>query len=127
MSQLRAAKVRELMKQEASRIILRELKDPRIGFVTVTKVDITGDLREAKIYVSLMGSDEEKKNTLAGLESSLGFVRRELGQCIKLRFTPQISFAVDHSLDYSAEIQSLLTKIERNEPKEQEERYEDNP
>ena len=85
MSQLRVEKVQELMKQEISKIILRELKDPRIGFVTVTSVECTGDLREAKVYVSLMG---------------------------RLRFTPELSFVVDKSLDYSAHIQELLLKIE---------------
>lgn len=111
MSSLRIAKVQELMKQEVSQIILRELKDPRIGFVTVTKVDITPDLREAKIYVSLMGTEEEKQASFAGLESSLGFVRREIGHRIKMRYTPQISFAVDTSLDYGTHIQSLLNGV----------------
>jgi len=111
MSSLRIAKVQELMKQEVSQIILRELKDPRIGFVTVTKVDITPDLREAKIYVSLMGTEEEKQASFAGLESSLGFVRREIGHRIKMRYTPQISFAVDTSLDYGTRIQTLLDGV----------------
>lgn len=111
MSSLRIAKVQELMKQEVSQIILRELKDPRIGFVTVTKVDITPDLREARIYVSLMGTEEEKQASFAGLESSLGFVRREIGHRIKMRYTPQISFAVDTSLDYGTRIQTLLDGV----------------
>ena len=70
MSQLRVEKVQELMKQEISEIILRELKDPRIGFVTVTSVECTGDLREAKIYVSLMGSEQQVQNCWAGLQRS---------------------------------------------------------
>ena len=94
---------------------MRELKDPRIGFVTVTQVEMTGDLREAKIYVSLMGSEEQAAECLAGLNSSLGFVRRELGQRIRLRFTPQISFAVDKSLDYSEHINELLRDIKKDE------------
>lgn len=112
MSQLRVEKVQELMKQEVSEIILRELKDPRIGFVTVTSVECTGDLREAKIYVSLMGSEQQVKDCWAGLQSSLGFVRREIGKRIRLRFTPELSFVIDKSLDYSAHIQELLLKIE---------------
>lgn len=102
MSQLRVEKVQELMKQEISKIILRELKDPRIGFVTVTSVECTGDLREAKVYVSLMGSEQQVKDCWAGLQSSLGFIRREIGKRIRLRFTPELSFVVDKSLDYSA-------------------------
>ncbi len=115
MSQLRVEKVQELMKQEVSKMILRELKDPRIGFVTVTQVELTGDLREAKIYVSIMGSEEQVKDSWQGLQSALGFIRREIGRRIRLRFTPEISFALDKSLDYSAHIQELLLKIKSEE------------
>lgn len=115
MSQLRVEKVQELMKQEISEIILRELKDPRIGFVTVTSVECTGDLREAKVYVSLMGSEQQVQDSWAGLLSSLGFIRREIGRRIRLRFTPELTFALDKSLDYSAHIQELLLKVQREE------------
>lgn len=115
MGQLRVEKVQELMKQEVSQIILRELKDPRIGFVTVTSVECTGDLRESKIYVSLMGSEQQVKDCWAGLTSSLGYIRREIGKRIRLRFTPEISLAIDKSLDYSAHIQELLLKIKAEE------------
>ena len=115
MSQLRIEKIQELMKQEISQIILRELKDPRIGFVTVTQVEVTGDLREAKVYVSIMGSEEQIKDTWKGLQSSLGFIRREVGQRIRLRCTPELTFHLDKSLDYSAHIQELLMKIKREE------------
>ncbi len=118
MSQLRIEKIQELMKQEISQIILRELKDPRIGFVTVTQVEITGDLREAKVYVSIMGSEEQIKDTWKGLNSSLGFIRREIGQRIRLRVTPELSFQLDKSLDYSAHIQELLVKIKKDETEE---------
>jgi ribosome-binding factor A len=114
MSQLRVEKVQELMKQEISEIILRELKDPRIGFVTVTAVECTGDLREAKVYVSIMGSEQQIADTWKGLQSSLGFIRREVGHRIRLRFTPELTFALDKSLDYSAHIQKLLLKIQQD-------------
>ncbi len=120
MSQTRVEKVQELMKQEVSEIVLRELKDPRIGFVTVTEVKCTADLREAKIYVSVMGSDDQVKNTLAGLKSSMGFIRREIGRRVRLRFTPEISLALDKSLDYSAHIQELLLKVEMESMKHKE-------
>lgn len=115
MSQLRVEKVQELMKQEISEIILRELKDPRIGFVTVTSVECTGDLREAKIFVSIMGNEHQVKNTWAGLQSGLGYIRREIGQRIRLRFTPELHFELDKSLDYSAHIQELLLQIEKDD------------
>lgn len=93
-------------------MLLTDLKDPRIGFVTVTAVEMTGDLREAKIYVSVMGGAEQVKSSLEGLNSALGFVRREIGQRIRLRFTPEISFALDTSLDYGDHIQKLLLQVE---------------
>lgn len=110
--QLRIEKLQELIKQEMSKMLLTDLKDPRIGFVTVTDVEMTGDLREAKIYVSVMGGAEQVKNSLEGLNSALGFIRREIGQRIRLRFTPEISFALDTSLDYGEHIQKLLLQVE---------------
>jgi ribosome-binding factor A len=119
LGQLRIEKVQELMKQEISQIILQELKDPRIGFVTVTKVEMTGDLREAKIFVSIMGKDDALKDTLEGLQSSLGFIRREIGKRIRLRFTPEISFALDNSLAYSSHIQELLMSLNATDKAEE--------
>lgn len=112
-TQLRVEKLQELIKQEMSKMLLREIKDPRIGFVTVTDVEVTGDLREAKIYVSIMGGDEQIQSSLEGLHSALGFIRREIGKRIRLRFTPEISFALDNSLDYGEHIQKILLKIEK--------------
>ena len=122
MSQLRVEKLQELMKQEISQIILQELKDPRIGFVTVTQVAVTGDLREAKVYVSLMGNEKQVEDCWKGLQSSLGYIRREIGQRIRLRFTPEISFALDKSLDYSAHIQELLLKVQKESEQKEEEK-----
>ena len=115
MGHLRIEKIQELIKQEVSQIILQELKDPRIGFVTVTQVDLTGDLSSAKIYVSLMGSDQQIKDCWSGLQSSLGYIRREIGKRIRLRCTPEIAFQLDKSLAYSSHIQELLLKIQREE------------
>ena len=116
MAKVRVEKLQELMKQEISDIIFHELKDPRIGFVTVTSVACTEDLREAKIYVSVMGDEKKARDTLHGLESSLGFVRREIGKRIRLRFTPELSFALDTSLNYSDHIQRLLNEIHEDKP-----------
>ena len=114
-NQLRVEKLQELIKQETGKMLLTDIKDPRIGFVTVTDVEMTGDLREAKIYVSIMGNDEQIKSSLEGLNSALGFIRREIGRRIKIRFTPEISFALDKSLDYSEHIQKLLLKVQAEE------------
>ena len=115
MGQLRIEKIQELMKQEISQIILQELKDPRIGFVTVTQVEVTRDLSLAKVYVSIMGSEEQIAKSWKGLNSSLGFIRREVGHRIRLRVTPELKFVLDKSLDYSDHIQKLLLQIERDE------------
>ena len=112
---LRVEKLQELIKQEVGKILLMDIKDSRIGFVTVTGVEMTGDLREAKIYVSIMGNDEQIKSSWEGLHSALGFIRREIGKRIKIRFTPEISFALDKSRDYSEHIQKLLLKIKSEE------------
>ncbi|MBR4151773.1 MAG: 30S ribosome-binding factor RbfA [Selenomonadaceae bacterium] len=116
-NKLRIEKLQELIKQEMGKMLLKELKDPRIGFVTVTDVEMTGDLREAKIYVSIMGGEEQVKSSLEGLNSALGFIRREIGHRIRLRFTPEISFALDTSLDYGDHIQKLLLQVEGDSKK----------
>lgn len=115
MSQLRIEKIQELMKQEISQIILQELKDPRIGFVTVTQVEVTRDLSSAKVFVSIFGDDEKIARTWAGLNSSLGFIRREIGHRIRLRVTPELKFVLDKSLDYSDHIQKLLLQLEQEQ------------
>ena len=113
MGQLRMERVQELMKQELSKIILQDLKDPRIGFVTVTQVDVSSDLRNARVYVSLMGSEQQMTDCWKGLVSSLGYMRREIGHRVRLRYTQELSLALDKSLDYSVRIQELLQKISR--------------
>ena len=115
MSEVRVRKLQEFIKQEASQILLRGLKDPRIGFVTVTDVRVTGDLREATIYVSLFGSETEKQQSLETLRRSAGYFRSELGKVLQLRHIPSIAFDADTSLDYSMHIEGLLNSIKEEE------------
>ena len=115
MGELRVRKIQEFIKQEVSRIILQELKDPRLGFVTVTDARITGDLREATVYVSLFGSDEEKKNTLVALRKAQGYIRSEVGKRLGIRYSPQIEFKEDESLEYGMKIESILHDIEKKD------------
>lgn len=115
MSEVRVRKLQEFIKQEVSQILLRGLKDPRVGFVTVTDVRVTGDLREATIYVSLFGSDKEKEQSLTALRHSAGYFRSELGKVLKLRHIPSIAFDADTSLDYSMHIEELLHSIKKEE------------
>lgn len=115
MGQLRMERVQELMKQELSKIILQDLKDPRIGFVTVTAVDVSSDLRNAKVHVSLMGSEQQIADSWRGLQSSRGFLRREIGHRVRLRYTPELTLELDKSVDYGVHIQELLQQIKKDE------------
>ncbi len=114
---MRSNRVGEQMKKELSDIIGRKLKDPRIGFVTVTDVEVTGDLQQATVYISVLGDDKVKEQTLLGLSKSKGFIRSEIGQRIRLRKTPELSFEFDTSVAYGNRIDSLLRDIK--EPKEE--------
>lgn len=115
MSELRVRKMQEFIKQEVSSMLLREVKDPRLGFVTVTGVHLTGDLREATVYVSLFGSEKEKKESMTALEMATGFIRRELGKRLKIYYTPQISFEQDTALDYGMHIEGLIKQIHKDD------------
>lgn len=102
------------MKKELGEIITRKIKDPRIGFVTVTDVHVTGDLQQATVYISVLGDEEQKENTLKGLDKAKGFIRSEIGQRIRLRKTPEISFEFDESIGYGNKIESLLKQIKND-------------
>jgi len=108
---LRATKVGEQMKKELGDIIGRKIKDPRVGFVTVTDVQVTGDLQQATVYISVLGDEEQRENTLKGLAKAKGFIRSEIGQRIRLRKTPEIFFEFDESIDYGNRIETLIHRI----------------
>lgn len=110
---LRATRVGEQMKKELGEIIGRKIKDPRIGFVTVTDVEVTGDLQQAKVFISVLGDEEQRQNTLKGLAKAKGFIRSEIGQRIRLRKTPEITFEFDESVDYGNRIESLLAELNK--------------
>lgn len=112
---MRANRIAEQMKKELGDIIGQKLKDPRIGFVTVTDVDVTGDLQQATVFISVLGSDQEKENTLIGLSKAKGFIRSEIGQRIRLRKTPEIEFALDESVAYGNRIESLLRQVKEED------------
>lgn len=108
---MRANRVAEQMKKELGDIIGNKVKDPRIGFMTVTDVEVTGDLQQATIYISVLGKEREKKDTLNGLNKAKGFIRTEIGQRIRLRVTPEIKFEIDESVAYGNRIDSLLRQV----------------
>ena len=100
--------------------LLREIKDPRVnqGMISVTAVDTTGDLRQAKVFLSIYGLKSEKE-FMKGLKSAAGFLRRELGQSLSLRYTPELIFALDKSIEHGAKIGTILNGLENENHKEQ--------
>ena len=118
MARIRVSRVGEQIKKELSQIIQREIKDPRIGFVTITKVEMSGDLQIAKVFVSVLGSATEKQETLAALEKATGYMRSEIGRRIRLRYTPELIFVIDQSLEHSEHINKLLNDVQENHSEE---------
>lgn len=111
MAKIRVGRVSEQIKKELSLLIQAELKDPRIGFITVTGVETTNDLSQARVYLSVLGNDEQKEATLKALGSATGFLRSELGKRMKLRHTPELIFKFDSSIEYGSRIEALLESI----------------
>ncbi|MBD2002648.1 MULTISPECIES: 30S ribosome-binding factor RbfA [Cyanophyceae] len=109
----RVSRVSALIKREISQLLLQEIKDDRVGagMVSVTDVDVSGDLQHAKIFVSIYGTDEAKAETMEGLKAATGFVRRELGQRLGLRRTPEIMFLEDESLERGDRLLSLINQL----------------
>lgn len=110
----RAEKVEQFIKEELSEILQREVKDPRIGFVSVTDVEVSVDLRHARIFVSVLGDQDAKTATMAGLESALGYIRRELGQRLQMRYTPDITFKLDESIERGSRVMKLLGEVAKD-------------
>ncbi|MEQ9481346.1 30S ribosome-binding factor RbfA [Coleofasciculus sp. F4-SAH-05] len=109
----RVSRVSSLIQQEVSQMLLHDIKDDRVGagMVSVTDVDVSGDLQHAKIYVSIYGTEEAKSETMAGLQSATGFVRRELGRRVRLRRTPEVVFIEDRGLERGTRMLTLLNQL----------------
>ena len=108
----RLDRVNQLLKEEISILLQRELKDPRLGFVTVTAVETSKDLRVAKVFVSVLGDERQWASSLAALGSARGFIRNWLRQHLELRVTPEIDIRADRSMEHAARIQSLLKRVQ---------------
>jgi len=115
----RADRVAEAIREEVATFLAEDVKDPRVvGLVTVTGVDVTRDLRQAKIYVSVMGSDTERAATFDGLNSVAAHLRSRVGRALRLRLAPEITFRPDESIARAARIESLLAQIKDGKPPE---------
>lgn len=104
----RQRRVAGLIQQELGDLLQRELRDPGLGFATVTEVRMSTDLKCAQVYISVMGDESERRSTMAALERAVGFIRRELASRLKLRYMPQIEFVPDLTLERAARLETLL-------------------
>ena len=113
MANYRGGRINEEVKREVSNIIQNEIKDPRLtAMVSVTDVKVTRDVRYAKVFVSIFGkNDEEKNNTFVALKNASGYIRKEIGQRINLRYNPQIIFELDDSINYGMHIEELIQRV----------------
>ncbi|MDR7543337.1 MAG: 30S ribosome-binding factor RbfA [Armatimonadota bacterium] len=118
MSASRAERLAEVIKAEASEIIRRDLKDPRIGFASITDVVVSADLRHAKIFVSVLGDAEAKRRTMEGLERARGHVRSRLGGRLAIRFVPEILFRLDESIERGTRVVALMREVAEDGPRE---------
>jgi ribosome-binding factor A len=114
----RISRVAELIKREVSQMLLQDIKDDRVGagMVSVTDVDVSGDLQHAKIYVSIYGTDEARQQIMAGLKSATGYIRSELGHRVRLRRTPEVIFQEDRSIERGTKVLSLLNQLNISRP-----------
>jgi ribosome-binding factor A len=111
----RAERLADQIRAEVAEMITAELKDPRIGFATVTGVEMSADLRHARVSVSVLGNAEEQQKSIAGLSSASGYVRHELGQRLRLRRVPELTFVLDHQAEDNERLELLLQKLKHEQ------------
>jgi phosphoesterase RecJ-like protein len=114
----RTQRVAELIREEIAKLVSKGLKDPRIGFVSVMGVRMSADLRYANVYVSLFGSESERKSSLVALQNGAGWIRREVGKYLRMRYTPEIRFFADDSLEQVYHLEEVLEEIHREHRKQ---------
>lgn len=126
MDKKRIRRIESELTKEISMMIRSDIKDPRIAPITsITEINLTDDLQSAKIYVSVLGEDEEKKETIEGLKNSIGFIKRELGNRMNLRHIPDIKFILDTQIEQAMHIESLIDKAIKQDEEARSERNEE--
>ena len=103
-----------LIREVVSEVIMRRLKDPRIGFVSIVSVDVTRDLSLAKIHVSVLGEEKAKEDTMEGLRSAQGLIRSEVAKALGARHAPEIQFVLDQGIEHSIRVSKLLSEIKKD-------------
>ncbi|MFC6291652.1 30S ribosome-binding factor RbfA [Macrococcus epidermidis] len=111
---LRSERVGQQMKKEISEIINQKIKNPNVGFVTVTEVEVTGDLSLATVYVTVLGENHDRKKSLEALEKSKGFIKSEIAQRMDLRIVPELKFHYDESIDYGNKIERMIAELNKD-------------
>jgi len=111
----RQERIRELLRTEVSRIVQRDLKDPRLGFVTITDAEVSKDLRHAKVFVSVMGDEQQKEESIKVLQKAAGYIRTEFGRDARMKVIPEITFHLDLSVEHGARIFELLQQVKHDE------------
>ena len=109
----RSNQVAEELRKIVSMILLEDLSDPRIGFITITRIELTADLRFARIFYSVLGDDAQKESTREALEEKMGFIRKQVIERINMKYAIELKFEVDKSIEHSFEIDNILKKIKR--------------
>ena len=115
MSNMRAERVGEQMKQEIMDIVNNKVKDPRVGFLTITDVELTNDLSHAKVYLTVLGSNKEIDNTFKALEKAKGFIKSEQGSRMRLRIIPDLTFEYDKSIEYGNKIERMIQDLHKED------------
>ncbi|QNO16466.1 30S ribosome-binding factor RbfA [Alkalicella caledoniensis] len=111
----RTIRLAENVKLELNDIIRKNIKDPRVGFCTITSVELTGDLRHCTVFLTFLGDEKKQKDGFKGLQSAKGFIRSELGKRLTIRHTPELHFKVDESIEHGSKISKILNELNRNE------------
>lgn len=111
----RSEKVAEAIHEEISSLLIKGVKDPRVGFVTITGVKVTDDLHLATVYFSVIGNEADRKGAESGLNSARGFLRREIGKVLRMRYVPDLLFRFDESVEYGSRIENILKQIHETE------------
>jgi ribosome-binding factor A len=111
----RADRVSDLLKEEISQLLLREVKDPHIGFITITDVEVSKDLQVAKVYYTILGDKKQLRESAQALNRVSRFIKRQLGKRLRMRYIPDIIFRYDHSLEYGDRIDHILSRLENSE------------
>ncbi len=106
----RSLRVQELLLEEISKLLTHGLKDPRIGFVTVTRIELSDNLKHARVMVSILGDEQQKEDSLEGLNSAKGFIRGQLGRSLHMRYVPELEFKLDESAEYAEKITKIMNE-----------------